>query len=175
MRTVVLRVVALAVLLLLVLAAVLTIQTMRRLPDTLVYFVAVDPNSFHLEPVGRMSRSDAPEERARDAVRMLAQGPSEAERARGLSSVVPAATVVNDVRFDDGIVSVDLSREFEMGGGSAAMQGRLFQLFYTLTQPADVDGVVLLIEGEEVELFGGEGLIVESPWLRSEHETLPVW
>ena len=174
-RSVVLRVVALAVLLLLVLAAVLTLQTMRRLPDTLIYLVAADERTFHLEPVGRRSSAGSPEEQARAAVAHLAAGPTEGEEERGLSSAVPTATQVNGIRFADGVVQVDLSQEFESGGGSAGMQARLFQLFYTLTQPGDVEGVVLLVEGAEVDVFGGEGIIVDSPWLRERHPTLPVW
>lgn len=174
-RSIVLRVVALAVLLLLVLAAVLTLQTMRRLPDTLIYLTAADETTFHLVPVGRHSSGDTPEERARAAVAHLAAGPSPGEEERGLTSVVPATTEVNAVRFENGIVHIDLSEEFERGGGSAAMQGRLYQLFYTLSQPREVDGVVLLVEGDEVNVFGGEGIIVDSPWLRERHPSLPVW
>lgn len=170
-----LRVAALAALLLLVLATVLTLQTLRRLPDTLVYFVAESGNNFRLEAVGRRSQADSPEERARAAVAELAKGPTPAERERGLSSVVPSGTAVHEVLLQGGVLEVDLSSEFESGGGSAAMQGRLNQLFYTLSQPAAIDGVKLLIDGRPVVVFGGEGIIVDSPWLRSEHSTLPVW
>ena len=175
MRSVVLRVVALSVLLLLVLAAVLTLHTLRRIPDTLVYFVASGPNTFQLEGVGRRSLAETPEERARTAVEQLAQGPTVGEEARGLSTAVPPGTAVNEVEYEDGILRIDLSEEFESGGGSASMQARLYQLFYTLTQPNDVDGVVLLVGGDEVELFGGEGVIVDSPWLRPQHKDLPIW
>lgn len=174
-RSIVLRVVALAVLLLLVLAAVLTLQTMRRLPDTLIYLVAADDTVFQLESVGRHSGGGSPEERARAAVAHLAGGPTPGEEERGLTTSIPAATEVEGVRFEDGILRIDLSAEFESGGGSAAMQARLYQLFYTLTQPRDVEGVVLLVEGDEVEVFGGEGIIVDSPWLRERHPSLPVW
>jgi spore germination protein GerM len=174
MRTVVLRVVALAVLLLLVLAAVLTLQTMRRLPDTLIYLIESD-TAFRLEAVGRRSSAESPEEQAQAAISELAGGPTEGERERGLSSSIPEETEVRGVRFEDGILQVDLSEEFELGGGSAEMQARLYQLFYTLTQPAAVEGVVLLIEGQVVDVFGGEGVLVESPWLRERHPGLPVW
>lgn len=175
MRTIVLRIAALAALLLLVLAAVLTLQTMRRLPDTLVYFVADSGNYFRLEAVGRRGNRRTPEERARLAVEALAHGPTPAEQQRGLSSVVPPDTEVLDILLVDGVLEVDLSGEFEQGGGSAAMQGRLHQLFYTLTQPLAIDGVLLLIDGRPALVFGGEGLLVDSPWLRSKHSTLPAW
>jgi spore germination protein GerM len=174
-RTVVLRVVGLAALLLLVLAAVLTVQTLGRLPDTIVYFVAAGGDRFRLEPVGRRSNGRTPEQRARAAVAQLAAGPTATERARGLSSAVPEGTTVRDVILADRILLIDLSSEFESGGGSAGMQGRLNQLFYTLSQPGGVDGVELMVAGRPVVVFGGEGILVDSPWLRSEHPVLPRW
>lgn len=175
MRTVALRVAALAVLLLLVLASVLTLQTMRRLPDILVYFVADSGSYMTLEPVGRRSNEGGPEERARAALTELLKGPSPGEREKGFSSAVPSETGVNRLDFSDGVVTVDLSDEFERGGGSAEMQARLYQVLYTLTQPRDVGAVSLLIEGRPVRVFGGEGILVDSPWYRSEHEGLPLW
>jgi spore germination protein GerM len=174
-RTVVLRVVGLAALLLLVLAAVLTIQTLRRLPDTIVYFVSDEGDYFRLEPVGRRSNGRTREQRARAAVAQLAAGPTASERARGLSSAVPEGTIVRDVILAERILLIDLSSEFESGGGSAGMQGRLYQLFYTLSQPGSVDGVELMVDGRPVFAFGGEGILVDSPWLRSEHPVLPRW
>ncbi|MEX2535437.1 MAG: GerMN domain-containing protein [Trueperaceae bacterium] len=175
MRTIVLRVVALSVLLLLVLAAVLTLQTMRSLPDTLIYFVTEEESLLRLEAVGRRSSAGSAEERARSAVAELAAGPSESERSRGLSTVVPTETTVRGIRISNGILHLDLAKEFESGGGSASMQGRLYQLFYTLTQPSGIEGVELSVDGNMVVAFGGEGILIDSPWLRSQHPRLPVW
>lgn len=170
-----LRVAALAVLLLLVVASVLTLQTMRRLPDTLVYFVADSGSYLTLEPVGRQSNAGGPEERAKAALTELSRGPTAGEREKGLSSTVPSEVRTRRVDFGNGVLTVDLSDDFERGGGSAEMQGRLYQVFYTLTQPRDVEAVSLLIEGRPVRVFGGEGILVDSPWFRAEHERLPVW
>lgn len=175
MRTVVLRVTALAVLLFLVLSSVLILQTMRRLPDTVLYFVADEGSHFALAPVGRRNRGAQPEERARNVIEELARGPEEAQRERDLSTALPHDLEIRDVSYEDGILKVDLSRELTVGGGSAQMQARLYQLFYSLTQPADVDGVILEVEGEPVRALGGEGILVDSPWLRAQHEELPVW
>ena len=175
MRTVVLRVVALALLLLLALVAVITVRTLQRVPDTVVYFVASDGTSFHLAPAYRRAgRADAVT-RAERAVAALAAGPTPDEAARGLSSAVPADTRVLDASLSNGTLTVDLSGAFERGGGSAMMVGRLNQLFYTLTRPENVRGVVLEIDGRRVSVFAGEGIEVASPWRRADHPDLPSW
>ena len=70
---------------------------------------------------------------------------------------------------------VDFSSAFSVGGGNAELLGRLFQVFYTLTQPSYVDSVRLFVEGEPVSVFGSEGIVVGNPWRRVENTQLPVW
>lgn len=175
MRTVVLRVVALALLLLLVLIAAISVRTLRRVPDTVVYFVASQGTSFHLEPVYRHGVRGGPAAHAADAVASLAAGPTPDEAARGLSTAVPADTRVLNASMDGHILTIDLSPSFERGGGSAMMMGRLNQLFYTLTRPEAVSGVVLEVGGRRVTAFAGEGIMVPSPWRRADAPDQPAW
>lgn len=175
MRTVVLRVVALSLLLLLALVGVITMRTLQRLPDTLIYFVRDQGTSFTLEPVVRKSGDAGLAVRVRNQVNALVSGPNQQERADGLSSAVPTGVEVRSVALEDGVLSVDLSSEFVGGGGSASMFGRLYQLYYTLSQHAEVDAVTLKIEGETLRVLGGEGILVEVPWVREEQPELPTW
>ena len=62
-----------------------------------------------------------------------------------------------------GIATVDLSTEFDSGGGTASMQYRLAQVVYTLTQFSTVKSVVFQIEGETVTVFGSEGIVLAGP------------
>ncbi|MFA5594190.1 MAG: GerMN domain-containing protein [Trueperaceae bacterium] len=172
MRTVVLRVVALALLLLLALFGAIAVRTMQRLPDMTVYFVRDLGTSFTLEPTHQKAGRLNPEERARRQVEALVAGP---DAGSGLATTFPPGTTLLSAALSGGVLTVDLSREFEQGGGTALMAGRLNQLFYTLTQPADVDAVRLRVGGDEVRVFSGDGLEVEQPWLRSQQPGLPVW
>jgi spore germination protein GerM len=61
---------------------------------------------------------------------------------------------------------VDLSREFEQGGGSNSMQSRLLQVVYTATTFEPTAEVFLTIEGKKLETLGGEGVDVPSPLTR---------
>lgn len=172
MRTVVLRVVALALLLLLALFAAIAVRTMQRLPDMTVYFVRDMGASFTLEPVHERVGRLRPEARAQRQVQALVAGPAQGST---LATTVPSGVRLRSAALDSGVLTVDLSREFEEGAGSALMMGRLNQVFYTLTQPADVQAVRLLVEGREVHVFSGDGLEIEQPWVRSGKASAPVW
>ena len=181
MRTVVLRVAGLALLLLLALVAALTVRTLTRLPDVTLYLIRSEPTSFTLEPVYRRLRPQAPnatghpsEATVRAAIEALAVGPDPDEKGRGLGSEVPADTRVRAARLDDGVLTLDLSAEFEAGGGTASMLGRLHQVHYTAVRPGGVEAVRLLVEGEPLEVLGGEGIMLEQPWYPPE-QGLPRW
>lgn len=90
-----------------------------------------------------------------DAVAALLAGPTTAERKAGLTSAFPAGTrlLSADMGFE-GVVRVDLSRQFAAGG--PAMAPRLAQLVYTLCGLPQVKGVLITIEGNRVERFGRE-------------------
>ena len=175
LRSVALRVAALALLLLLVLVSVLSMRTLNRLPDATLYWVRSDPTTFTLVPRSRRLGSRDAGAYARAAVAALAAGPNASERAAGLSSAVPTGTEAISARLRNGTLSVDLSDEFVSGGGSASMRARLEQLRWTLTQPTWVDAVDLQVEGAPLTVLGGEGLMVAPVWSRPADGALPRW
>ena len=87
-----------------------------------------------------------------------------------LSTAIPAGTRLLGLAIRDGIATVDLSREFESGGGSASAFRRLGQVVYTLTQFSTVRGVLLQVEGRTVTTFGSEGIVLDGPQTRADYE-----
>jgi len=81
------------------------------------------------------------------AVNALLAGPVAAEDSRGISTAVPDATQLLGLSIDNGVATVDLSSEFQAGGGGDAYQTRLAQVVYTLTQFPSIKAVGLQIEG----------------------------
>jgi spore germination protein GerM len=173
-RTVVLRVAALALLLLLAVVGTLTMRMVGRLPDTVVYFVRDTGTGATLESVYRRTASRDAADAARAALASLAAGPTPEEAARGLVSEVPRDLVVRSVRLADGRLEVDLDQSFNEGGGTTAMLGRLNQVLSTLAQPAAVESVALSVDGEPLTVLGGEGIMVAHPW-RRQSEGVPEW
>ncbi|MFW2335512.1 GerMN domain-containing protein [Ilumatobacter sp.] len=104
----------------------------------------------------------------RGAITEVLAGPTADERAADLTSVIPPGTTLRDVSLADGRAIVDLSGEYESGGGSMSMLGRLGQVIFTATQFDNVDRVVFWLDGEAVEFFGGEGIVLDEPQTRTD-------
>ncbi len=99
----------------------------------------------------------------RGALQAVLAGPTAQERAAGLTSVIPPGTTLRDLSLANGQAVVDLSGEFESGGGSMSMLGRLGQVVFTATQFDNVDRVLFWLDGRPVEYFGGEGIVLDEP------------
>lgn len=106
------------------------------------------------------------------AVKALLQGPTAQEREAGVFSAIPEGTTFLGLDIENGIATVDLSREYASGGGSLSMAMRLAEVVFTLTQFPTVQGVSFKLDGEPVEVFGGEGIILDHPVDRSDYEDL---
>lgn len=104
------------------------------------------------------------------ALRELLAGPTPQEARAGLESHVPQGTELRGLDVAGGTATVDLTEEFVSGGGSLAIQARVAQVVYTLTQFSSVRRVRFAVQGEPVEVIGGEGLVVDPPVGRSDFE-----
>jgi len=107
------------------------------------------------------------------AMQELLTGPSAEEQAAGMTTSIPDGTRLLGITIsDDNIATVDLSGEFESGGGSLSMTARLAQVTYTLTQFPTIESVVFSLDGEPVDVFGGEGIVLDHPAARADFENL---
>jgi germination protein M len=110
---------------------------------------------------------------SRAALSELLAGPTAAERELGLGTAIPDGTTLIDVGISpSGTATVDLSADFESGGGSMSMSMRLAQLVFTMTQFPTVSAVELAIEGTPVTVFGPEGIVLDHALTRADFEDL---
>jgi hypothetical protein len=91
-----------------------------------------------------------------------------AEPPSGYGTAIPAGVESLSVDVADGVATVDLPAAFESGGGSASMFGRLAQVVFTATQFDAVDAVLFQIDGVPVDVFSGEGIILDGPQTRAD-------
>ena len=145
-------------------------------PDTPIAAVEQTVQLYWLEDTGQsltLSPADItiqgesqPEDLLTTAFNALLTGPD----STNAFSTIPPGTQLLDLRVEPDGIHVDLSNEFGLGGGSAAMSGRLGQVLYTATA-LDADAPVWIsVEGQPLKVLGGEGLIVEQPMTRSDFE-----
>ncbi len=106
----------------------------------------------------------------RAAVEQLLAGPTDDESQIVMGTAIPAGTSLNGVEIEGGVATVDLSGEFDDGGGSAGMFMRLAQIVFTLTQFPSVTGVEFELDGEPVETFSAEGIVLDGPQDRADFE-----
>jgi germination protein M len=143
-----------------------------------VYFLLAElddddgsPGPF-LVPVYREGLST--DETALTALQLLVEGPTPDETAGipTISTAIPEGTSVNGVTVEAGLATVDLSTEYDDGGGSFGMFARLAQVVYTLTRLPDIDGVSFSIDGEPVTVFSSEGIELDGPQQREDYYDL---
>jgi germination protein M len=106
------------------------------------------------------------------ALHALLDGPSAAERSAGLASAVPTGTRLLGVSIADGAATVDLTSEYQSGGGALSMQTRLAQVVYTLTQFPTVQKVRFQLDGTPVDVFSNEGIVLDHPVGRDDYVDL---
>ena len=106
------------------------------------------------------------------AMAELLAGPTAEDAAVGMTTAIPEGTEYIGTTIDEGVATIDLSSEFESGGGSLSMSARLAQVVYTLTQFPTVDFVTFRLDGEPIEVFGGEGIVLDRPVGRKDFEDL---
>lgn len=104
------------------------------------------------------------------ALRSLLAGPTEAERAAGLGTAIPASTTLNSLVIEDGIATVDLSGSYDDASGTTGETLRLAQVVYTITQFPTVTGVLFELDGRPVTVFGGHGILLDEPQTRGGYE-----
>lgn len=101
---------------------------------------------------------------AKTAMTELLKGPTTAElKGLALHTQIPKGTTLKNITVKNGIAKVDLSNQFDDGGGTLSMTMRLAQVVYTLAQYGTIDSVEFWMDGKKVEVFSGEGLMLDHP------------
>lgn len=126
-----------------------------------VYFVKNESSCSELAFV----RRNVPKEdsKIKVAVTELLKGPNAKERQKGLVSEIPSSTKLNKIEQTDEKIIVDLSHDFEEGGGSNSLETRINQLVKTVSNASENKPVYLELDGEQVEAIGGEGVAIDQP------------
>ena len=137
-------------------------STEIKYEDVNVYFIAHNSNG---EEVYRaVKREYIPEygSKLKFAVKALINGPSDKEKKKGVYSEIPSGTRMISLTESPSRVVINLTSDFENGGGTDSLYKRLFQLIKTVKINSNLP-LYLQLDGKQVEVIGGEGIMINQP------------
>ena len=96
------------------------------------------------------------------AITTLIDGPKPEEVKLGVYSEIPIGTKLLNIVENTDSVYINLSKHFEMGGGTDSIYKRIFQLIKTAKYNTNKP-IYLMIENKMAEVIGGEGIMISQP------------
>ena len=96
------------------------------------------------------------------AIKELISAPTKWEKSKGFTSEIPSGTKVLSVRESASSVMIDLSSDFEAGGGAESTYMRVMQIIKTANSNTKLPAY-LYVNGHQANVIGGEGVMVKQP------------
>ncbi|AFG38024.1 GerMN domain-containing protein [Spirochaeta africana] len=101
-------------------------------------------------------------------LRALIQGPTTDELNNGLLNLIPSDTRLLSASVNNRVAYLNFSEEFRFNSlGTEGLIAQLQQIVFTATEFSSVDRVQFLINGEQKEYLGGDGVYIGQPLGRS--------
>ena len=97
------------------------------------------------------------------AIAELLKGPNATELSQKYYSEIPAETKLRSVIESDTKVIINLSSNFQYGGGSDSLYSRVQQLLKTVLANCPNKQVYLYLDDKQADVIGGEGLMIKQP------------
>ncbi len=134
-----------------------------------IYWLKDDGTSLQLVPeTVSVAENATPGEQVKAAFDTLLSKSGDPEQ--NAFSTIPEGTQLLEATVEADGIHVNLSSDFQYGGGSASMTGRLGQVIYTATAFDPTAPVWISVDGKPLTLLGGEGLEVGQPMTRQDFD-----
>ena len=115
-----------------------------------------------LRPVNRTCDSSVEKSCFEFAIKELIAGPTKWEKSKGFTSEIPQGTKVLSIRESANSVMIDLSSNFEAGGGAESTYMKVKQIIKTANSNTSIP-TYLYINGKQANVIGGEGIMIKQP------------
>ena len=99
----------------------------------------------------------------KSVINSLLKGPDSDERKMGVYSEIPNGTKLLSVINTDEKIIINFNSEFQYGGGTDSINNRLRQLVKTVMAVHPDKNIYLYIEGKQVDVMGGDGVMITQP------------
>ena len=116
----------------------------------------------NLRPVNRVCDLNFEKSCFEFAIKELTLAPTKVEKAQGFTSEIPVGTRVLSIREAKDSVKIDLSSNFEAGGGAESTYMRVKQIIKTANSNTSTP-TYLYINGKQANVIGGEGIMIKQP------------
>ncbi len=128
-----------------------------------VFFIGQNANKEEVyKAVNREYDKDVDGTKIKFAIQSLIAGPKPDEKAKGVYSEIPQGTRILSINESPDKVVINLSSDFENGGGTDSLYKRIYQIIKTAKRNT-TKPVYLYIEGNKADVIGGEGIMITQP------------
>ena len=137
-------------------------EEMKPKEMVIIYFLSVDNNgsSWFTKSIRPLPDKQT---KMSYAIKSLIEGPQKAEKRNGVYSEIPSSTKLLGIKELDDKIIVDLSGDFQYGGGADSLYSRVKQLIKTSLANCGSKPVYLYIDGKQANVIGGEGIMINQP------------
>lgn len=119
-------------------------------------------NTGNLRSVNRTCDTEIEKSCFKYAIKELVSAPSKWEKSKGFTSEIPHGTKIISVRESANSVMIDLTSNFEAGGGAESTYMRVKQIIKTANANTSIP-TYLYINGRQANVIGGEGIMIKQP------------
>ena len=125
-----------------------------------IYFLKLDSSGNSSTFI---SKREMKEKTLNNAIKSLLKGPDYEERKAGVYSEIPSGTKLLSVMESDNKIIINMNDDFQYGAGTESINNRLKQLVKTVVGIAPDKNIYLYIEGKQVDVMGGDGVMITQP------------
>lgn len=137
-------------------------ETKQEKETAEIYFLALDSND---NGIYKKVQRDIPEGESKIdiAIKELLKGPNVIEKAQGAYTEIPKGTKLLSIKNEGNKVIINFSGDFQYGGGTDSIYSRMMQLIKTSVNNTNNKKIYLHLDGKQVNIIGGEGIMVTQP------------
>ncbi len=132
----------------------------QKSPVTVKIFIC--DKSGNLRSVNRTCDPNVEKSCFAYAIKELIKAPTSWEKSKGFNSEIPQGTKILSIRESKDSIMIDLTSNFETGGGAESTYMRVKQIIKTANANTSTP-VYLYLNGKQANVIGGEGIMLKQP------------